>query len=138
MFCKECQRSVYEDDALAFVEAADGRRFTGCRDCRAAARGEEQAARPVYPVGLPVPAAGEGEGRRDILICACCRRALRSGERQQAMRLLQEDVELELNPPPVGALLSCPECVERWRPVILERLQAAGIVVSEMTEEMLL
>ena len=24
-FCKECQRSIYEDDSLAFCEAADGR-----------------------------------------------------------------------------------------------------------------
>jgi len=134
-FCKRCERVVREDDSLTQGEL-DGQKGCYCRDCRGLAA-------PVYPVGRPVPQTGDGMARRDIRICACCRTALRWDEPQTAMRLLPEDVRQEVHPPVTGALLSCPACVARWKPIIHARLIAAGILapgvaLTEMTREDLL
>jgi len=131
--CPNCERPTYEDEQLASIHVEGLGNLWACRDCRAGFE-ERQALRPTYPEGRPVPQIGDGMLRRDIRICACCRRAVRWGERLTCMRLVAEDVELEASAVPTGALVSCPACVATWRPVILARLQAAGIVPAHLAE----
>lgn len=89
--CPLCHRDPREDDELATVQTALHGMVGACRGCRRDLTGQD-VPDPVYPPGRPVPTIYEGPTRRHLRVCGVCRKALRFGDADKAIRLEREDL----------------------------------------------
>lgn len=95
--------------------------ISACPACRAALQGQQYS--PTrYPQGARLPT---DPTTRDgtLLVCPLCRLAMRYGDGGTALRVPENDAEVE-----PGVYSACRDCLTVWAPVIRDRLAADGTI----------
>lgn len=129
MICPMCKKPLYADEHFTLHQQIDATptrvagTYSFCPRCLAAHEGRDVPVRQSYPVGTQPP--------QGVEVCGVCRLALPDGDRPRVLRLASEDLEGTSVEEP-GAYAACTECVERFKPVLLERFQQTGLLSPQL------